>query len=385
MIPKSISASSLDIAGKCLAMYKASAMDHAGGIQNPSATLGTTLHGALEVFVNPSMIKAGVWDWNFLEACYDKSFYENFSSDFTSPWYTEGKKILKEWYSRGTQQSDLMNVEIISREVKKSFDVPYLIDGETKTVPLNYIIDRLDQVSETVYRVVDYKSQRSPWGPDELRRKIQARIYALAVQIEYPQATEVWVQFDFLRYERVAVAFNRKDNIQTWEDLKRALQRIIDTDVTAPPETLNESCRYCPRKFVCGALQIHLRVGGVLGISLENLAEMYFQMKSQMDALSGMKDEIEQQLLSYANENDLLEFDLGKNIVKVTATKRRQIDRDKMAAIIGPELMAAYSRLNVSDIDEMRRDPRLSPEQLSQLNDAVLYKYSDPTVKISQK
>jgi hypothetical protein len=58
MIPKSVSASSLDVAEKCMAMYRASHLDRGAGLGNPAAQLGTTLHAALEKFVDPSMIKS---------------------------------------------------------------------------------------------------------------------------------------------------------------------------------------------------------------------------------------------------------------------------------------------------------------------------------------
>jgi hypothetical protein len=385
MIPKSVSASSLDVAEKCMAMYRASHLDRGAGLGNPAAQLGTTLHAALEKFVDPSMIKAGVWDWDLLELCYVQAYHEIFGPDKTTAIFADGLAILKKWYGRSDQQLDLMEVEIVSREVKKDFAVPFVHEGTKYQLPCNYIIDRLDRIDETTWRVVDYKSQRSPFSPEEMRLKIQPKIYALAVQIEHPEATKIWVQFDFLRYERVGILFTREDNADTWHWLKGAVQRIVDTPTNEPPETLNESCRYCIRKFRCSTLQSNLRVGGIFSLSPEELADQYYKLRSQADALKQMQDEIELQLLQYANENDMLTWETETARIKVTSAKRRKVDRDKMAAILGPKLMKKYGRLNLGDLDELRKDPDLTIEQASLLDTAISYEYSDPGIKITPK
>lgn len=382
MIPRSVSASALEVARTCLARYKATSIERAAGVQHPAAMLGTTLHLALEKFTEPMTRGSKSWDWATLYECYVKAFQEIWGHDTRDDWFEDGRSILEKWYNRPDQQSDIQDVDIVSREVKKSFDVPYFLAGQRNKVPCNYIIDRLDRLDETVFRVVDYKSQRSPLNPDELKKKIQARLYALAVQIEYPFAEEIWVQFDFLRYDRVAVLFKREDNVNTWTYLKEQVQRIVDTPDSNVPETLNEGCRYCPRKFTCTALQSNLRIGGIFSLNVDQLAILHYQTKSQMEALKSMADDIETALLHYASENDMLEWDGPNYKAKISARKTRTVDRDLMAEIIGPELMAAYGRLNVGDIDALRRDPRLSPAQASLLETAIGYKLSDPSVKV---
>ena len=385
MIPKSVSASALENAQQCLARYKATAIERGAGMNNPAAMLGTTLHGALEVFIEPNMIKAGMWDWDWLLTCYKISFENIFGPTGPKDVFDDGRDILLKWYNRPDQQEDIRSVEIISREVKKNFPVPYVLNGSKQTVPCNYIIDRMDKMDDGVYRVVDYKSQRVPLSPEEMRIKIQPRLYALATRIEYPDAKEIWVQYDFLRHDRIAVRFSRDDNVETWEWLKRAVQRIVDTPDTNVPETLNENCRYCVRRFRCATMQSNIRVGGIHSLSVDEMVEIYHDLKSQADAISMMKDDIESQLLRHALETDTLEWENDYGRVKVTAARRRSINRDVMAKILGPELMQEYGRINVGDLDALRADDRLTYEQRSLLETAVEYKVSDPSVKVVKK
>lgn len=383
MIPRSVSASSLATAEECLARYKATAIDYAADENNPAAKLGTACHGAIEKYTDPILMNAKVWDWNFLIACYNASYQEVFGSDMEM--YRDGFDILRGWHNRTDQQSDIQDSTILSREVKESFMVPYVLDGVKKEVKLNYIIDRLDEIEPGVYRVVDYKSQRSPLSGSDMRSAIQPRIYALAIQIKYPNAREIHVQYDFLRYERVGIVFTREDNIKTWRWLMWAVQRIVNTPYDNPPETLNTNCKYCIRKISCKTLKSNVDAGGVYGYSFDELAVQYYDIKSKLDGLASAADQAEVQLLKYMSEFDVLELDTDQATVKVTSRKTRRVDRVRLESIVGPEILKDYPNAGVSDIDKIREDPRLSLSQASLMGAVIVYHRSDPTIKIVKK
>lgn len=387
MIPRTISASSLDMAHKCLARWKATSFERGAGFGNNAAKLGTTLHAALEAYTSPQVIADDIWDSTVLLEMYHLAWMHIWGSEDAPDWYAQGRDILLKWHDRSDMYSDLHDVRIISREVKNSFNVPYVDpeDGLKKEVQCNYIIDRLDELETDVYRVVDYKSQREPFSPEQLRSKMQPRLYALALQIEHPEAKEIWVQFDFLRYDRVATLFTRQDNIETWTMLKKALQRIVDTPENNVPETLNDDCRYCPRKFTCNTLQSNIRVGGLFSLGIEELAELYYRSKGQLDAIKSVSEEVEQALLAHAANTDQLEFDTDQFGVKVKSYRRRVVDRDKIAAILGPEIMTEYGKITVGDLDTIRRDPRVSSIQASMLETAVSTVHSEPSIKVTKK
>lgn len=387
MIPASISASSLDAAIKCLAGWKASSFDRGSGFGSPPAMLGTALHATLEAYTAPEELQKREWDFARLYELYITAFRDTWGPDYDQEWFDQGVEILRNWYSRPDQAIDLWDVDILSREVKESFPVPYTdpSDGSKKSVPFNYIIDRLDQLDDHEYRVVDYKSQRVPLNPDELKLKIQPRAYALAVQIKYPDAEKIWVQYDFLRYDRVGTLFTRQDQIETWAYIKEQLQRIVDTPDQNVPETLNEGCRYCVRRITCNTVQSNMRVGGIFSVPVEKLVKYYYEQKGQLEAIKANLEDIEAEVFRHMSELDMMEMDTDEAKVKITSRKSRVVDRDVASRILGPELMSQYGRLNVSDMDALRRDPRLSPAQASLLDTAISFKYSDPSLKIIKK
>lgn len=387
MIPRTISASSLETAGKCLARWKASSFDRGAGFDNPAAKLGTTLHATLEAYLSPEMIQKDIWDISVLLDLYMKSWLQIWGTEDAPDWFREGTTILRKWHDRNDMYSDVHDVDIISREVKSSFNVPYIdpADGVKKFVQCNYIMDRFDKLDEGCFRVVDYKSQRSPLSPEQLKMKIQPRLYALAAQIEYPQAKEIWVQFDFLRYERVATLFTKQDNAETWNIIKNSLQRIVDTPGDNVPETLNDDCRYCPKKFTCNTLQSNIRVGGLFSLDVNQLAGLYYQAKGQMDAIQSIKEDLERSLLAHAANTDQLQFDTDNFDVKVKAYSRRVIDREKISLILGDEIMKNYGRINVGDLDAIRRDPRVTQVQASMIESAISYVQSEPSIQVLKK
>lgn len=386
MIPKSISASSLTTAAECMSRFKVTAMERGTGKGNEAAWLGTTLHYALEYFLEPEYVATMAWEWDRLLEGYMKGWQETFVGvPMSGEWWRDGLAILQKWYERPDILNDVLDNEILSREVKESFMIPYWVDGVRHELPCNYIIDRLDKLGDGIYRVVDYKSQRAPLKAEDLRHKIQPKLYALAVQIKYPDAKEIWVQFDFLRYERVGMLFTKQDNIDTWKHLMSEVQRIVDTPADEAKETLNEGCRYCPKKFTCSALRSNILAGGIFSLTVDQLAEAMYQLKGQMDAIKSTIDDVELAMMKHALEEDTTEFNLDRHKVTIAVSRRRVVNRDVMSAIIGPELMNEYGRLTVGDVEALRKDPRLNQAQLSLLETAISYKQGDPYVKVMKK
>lgn len=347
MIPRTLSASSLAVAEKCMRRWKAEYMDRVPGVGGTAASLGTTCHAALEDFVQ-RYIKTGEWDWDVLEIYYQASFSKIFGFDRTVPEYADGLNMLHQWYRR----TDLSDRTVISCEKKESFEVP---SSEGK-IKFNYIIDRLDQISETVYEVVDYKSQRFAVSESELGNKIQAKAYALAVQIKYPHATRIWVTFDLLRHGRVSVSFTKEDNKATWAYLKAIAQSIVDTPETRALPSLNNECRFCVVKASCSKFTASTVAGGSLSIdSPDAAAAKMYEMKALIDAAGQLKDELAEYLMKYAAEYEITDWESedGKYSIAVGHGNGRRsiIDQRKLVSLIPEEVLADYGKLGVTEVD----------------------------------
>lgn len=373
MIPKSVSPTALETAEDCLAKYHAHSILRGDGFSNPAALLGTTLHTALDSYVTPENMANDVWDFGILKTYFVMAFYKHFQVIDTegNEWFEQGLKILENWFNRRGQLADIKSGTIIDKELKQSFDVPYMLNGDKNIVPLNYIIDRLDRISDTEYRVVDYKSQRMPLDAAEMRTKLQVRIYALAVQIRYPQATRIWVQLDFLRYQAVSIALTKADNANTWFYIKKLVQKIVDTDGPTAPETLGAGCQYCCRKFTCASASANIAAGGIIGLSIDDLVAKKAQLDGQIKAQKGLIDDIEARIYSYLNEEDLDQFGTPAYDVLLTSKSKRYVNTEAMIGIIGSELAAQLGHINVGDIDGLKKDDRLTDSQKSLLSTAI--------------
>lgn len=382
LIPRTLSASALHVAELCLSRYYAEYIERGNSASNSAATLGSSVHGALEFFVKNCYIeKKHSPDLKLLLEMFKMSFMTEFGvSEAVGPDYDDGVAMLKEWYKR----TDLSATVVLSCEVKENFPVKF---PNGQIIPFNYIIDRLDQDGPHSYRVVDYKTQRWALRPDDLGAKIQARIYALAVQIKYPDAEEIWVEFDLLRHVPVGMRFTRDDNKATWKFLKSAVDRIYSYNGEFEGETLNPECRWCIRKVSCKAVQSNLHVGGVFSIDDITVAvDRRAQLKWQADAVAAAIKELDDLIMEEAKQLDQLEFVTGSTQLNVGVSSRRAVDAERVEKIIGADLFRLYgnSSITLKDVDTLLKGNQLTAEQKKELEAIIYRKVGEPTIKVAR-
>jgi RecB family exonuclease len=392
VIPRSISATALNVADQCLARYKAENIERAPrGRGGDPALLGTTVHGALEVYVKMVYLeKTQEPNWDLLRMLYMKSYKEHFGEiDSDSDWYKDGEKMLEDWFERTTPTFE--EFDVISCEVKSTFDVTVPDSAGTPvTVPFNYIWDRVDRLKSGGIRVVDYKSQRWAWSPEQLKTKPQARLYGLAAQIEYPAAEEIWVEFDFLRhgdFAVVGVRYTKEDNKATWLWLKQLLKRIVDVDDAAPYdqlETINEDCRWCVRKGTCSALARSMAVGGTASMPLPSLIDRRRTAADQIKALKQFMEEADNLIQAAARDSDIMELRTDHTAVSFGQRNLRAVDADRAEKILGPELWAQYGKKDISlgVIDELlkKKNMTLTEDQKRDLRSIIAHGKGEPFV-----
>lgn len=385
MNPRTLSATSLSVAMACPARYRAEFIERAPQFAGQAAGLGSALHNALEEFIGGVKIRRDtMWSIDVLLKMFDESFGKIFG-DLSKPEYKDGRAILVKWFSRPYIFEDICGSETISLEHKDNFDVPVVIDGVKTTKPFTFIIDRLDKIGPGEYRVVDYKSQRVPVTAEDLYGKIQARAYALAVMIKYKDAEKIWVQFDLLRHEAVGAVFTRADNIDSWRMIKRAAQEIIDTPDDEVQERLNPECMYCIRKLTCETMKKNADNGGIMGLTLDDMALKFADVQAQLKALQYASGDLEKALLMHASENDILNFDTKWAKVKVSSSMRRSVDEDKVRKIVPPEVLMAYgNKTTMGAVDEMLNGDELTSGQKAALRALIIKKNGDLKVKVTK-
>lgn len=383
MIPKSLSASSILVSEACMERWKVENFHKTPQGSSEPANIGTTCHYALEhfvydVYLEPDPLKRIAWsDIAKLVQYYKIGYIETFgSTDFDTEAFHDGEKLVAAWYDRN--KNGLPN-KVLSCEIKENFS----IKTSAGEIPFNFIYDRLDQIEEDVYEVVDYKSIRAYIKPEDLKRKIQPRAYALAAQIKFPNAKRIWVSFDMLRHDGpVGVVFDRDENAATYRYLKRAAERIIATDEDATTEQLNDECKWCIRKANCDTL-LRANAGGTWhGMDPETAAQRKLEISTQILALKYADEELDKVLMGEAERRDEFEFELGSNQVTFSARPTRKANSNAVLNIVGPELGAKYGNFTITNIDKMLKSGELSPDQVSKVKAEISTTWSQPTPKI---
>lgn len=377
MIPKSLSATSIQVFEECPKRFEVEYLHRTPSPSGSAASLGTACHEAIERWVAEGhyLMHTGSVDsqWAVMQALYDQAYWGAFSDPAR---YDEGKGLLRTWLGRQNWEGRT----VLSTEQKKSF----VIKTSVGDIPFNYIMDRKDLLDDGDVQVTDYKSLSQPLSPDKLRHKLQARCYALAAQIEHPEAKRIWVEFDMLRYEPVAVVFTKEENRATWKYLHELAERIIAD--TNPQEKLGNACRFCVRKLECESLTKHAAGGGVLGLTgPAEAARKRYEIAAAKNALDALIKDIDEYLVAHCQYNDVTEFDAGEFEVSLGVSGRRQADATRVATIIGPDLMARYGNLNISAVDALLKGDELTADQKSQVRQTIRKAYGDPTVRVVEK
>lgn len=388
MIPKSLSATSLNVFQLCPARWKAEMLNRSRGIGNVAASTGTACHGALEMFVQRCFIdKVEEPSMELIVDLYKISYTQTFNSfDYSTPEFVDGWELITKWYERRVE--DFQNFDVIMVETKLNFEVP----SSAGPIPFNYIFDRFDQLDETTYRVVDYKTNR--WGvtPAELRSKVQARAYGLAAAIILKQMnrewTRIWVEFDLLRHDKVGVVFTREDSAITWQYIKNSTEKIIATPEDEVEERLNGECLFCVRKPVCESLKKNVDVGGIFSLAtIEEKMKVRAEAEWQLSGLQSLIKDLDASILTEAKERELTEFSTDEIELNVVMSSRRAVDAEMVEMCIGPKLFEKYgsASITITAVEKLLKGSELTPAQKTQLRGLIYNKTGDPKVKIKSK
>lgn len=369
-----LSPTSAAVYEKCPARWAAEQRDHVPQIQSSAAALGTACHGALERVVLDKAYLKDEWYADLTEA-YKVSYWEVFS---TPERYDEGLKILKGWYARNS----LRDNEILSAEVKNTFP----LKTSAGTIQITYIWDRCDRHADGVIEVVDYKSYASPISPNSLHGNIQARFYALAAQMEYPEAESIRITFDLLRFEDgiVSTVFTKEDNRETFRYVRALAERII-ADETAK-ERINDQCNWCVRMHGCQTLAKHIAGDGRLSISDPyDAADRRADLVNAKKAIESMVEDLDSLILQFCEREEIYEFSTGNGVeVSISARRNRKIDPQAVLGVLGPEILGRFGDVSMKGLDAMLKSSELTGEQKSQIKQLIKIEFGNPSVKTKQ-
>ena len=386
MKPTSLSATAIQVFEACPARYKAENIERSKGFGGVAASLGSAVHGALELYVKAVYLdKKEPANEKLLLDLFKLSYADVFnSSDFQTVEYVEGYEMLSKWYAR----TDFEGVRVVSAEIKSFFEVPTPIGP----LPFNYIWDRFDEIRPGEFKVVDYKTNR--WGlkSSDLQKKIQARAYGLAAAIQLKREgieyKRIWVEFDLLRHSPVGRVFTRDDNAAFWHYLKATAETIVNTPDDKVPEKLNAECLFCVRKVQCNALKKNVAVGGIHTVSrIEDAIDLRAQLEWQKKGLDSLIKDIDVKIMAEAKLRDMHEFESDINKLVIGVSSNRAVDPDMVSMAIGPELFEKYGShsITMANVDKLLKGKELSATQKAQLRGLIHQKSGDPKVRVEAR
>lgn len=385
LTPKSFSASAFQVAETCAARYHAENILRTPRPPHRAADLGTAVHAALEKYVESVFMKKERSEsLDYLLGLYKMFFMSTFGTvdPESNSWYAEGYTMIKVWFAR----TDFSNREVLSVETKLNFPIKTSIGD----IPFNYIFDRMDKILDRPdeYEIVDYKTIRKALSPNDLKKKIQARFYGLAGQIQHPNAKRIWVRFDLLRHDSVATAFSRDENVATWKFAKALAEKIIAMSPDDLEETLNPECGFCVMKATCKTLQANVDGGGLYSVtSIEDRINMLAGIEFKKKGLDRLAEDLSELILEEAAVTETLEFETDLYQARVVQSFRRAVDAERVQHVVGDTLYYEYGgvKMNFTDYKNLIKDRRVTDDMRAKLSDLVYRTPSDPRLAIELK
>jgi len=363
MEPKSLSASAIKTFQDCEAGYKASYIDRIRTPSGAPAELGTAVHDTCEWAV-----QTGVMERDQLNKIHDKFAGECARYGLDDTMVKDGRKMLKDWYERW---QDNPPHEVLSTEVKENFLIKST-DGQHEVI-VNYIWDRGDRMADGSIDVVDYKTWRQVMDAQDMRRNQQVRIYALSAAIRYKADNPpvIWVTLDQMRTGPVSVKFSKEDNRATYNWLRSVFDQILESDGTQ--ETINENCRYCVRRAECVTLDRAVQTGNIQALLADpaRAARKLAELKAVKNAMDYTISELEEFMEALLEENGVPELEYDGVVVKMNVRKSRKPEAAQIARVVGGEIMQAYGKLGMKEIDELLTRDDLTEEQKRQVKQAI--------------
>lgn len=296
-----------------------------------------------------------------------------------SDYYEQGISLLHRWMN-----TRALPYQVLSREVKETFDlvVPGYEDQEPQKI--TYIMDRLDRRPDGSIEIIDYKSQWANLTSDTLSRMVQPALYAAAVRRKYGEAPII-VTFDMLRYGLVQTTFDdtQIDRFESWLGHTAAMIYADDD----PVEKINSKCSFCPRKADCDTLARATEIGWTQTLPLEVLVAKRAQAADAKKAMDNLVKEIDEVLLAQMNAKGAGVIETPAYNVEAVVKRSVKYDPEVVLRVLGDEAVA-FLTVGKTALDKelfRKKNNRWSPEQREEVLDMAQESFGEPTVKIESR
>lgn len=247
---KELRQSFLNAYGLCaLRAYSDAEADRDDEVSADHLLFGTTTHAIAEMACESWRTKNVFPTWDKAWLFYQKKgqtlrllpeqFYNADTKELLEAWYERLKRTIEE--------------EVIATELQ--FHGTLVTPSGVK-VPITGTIDRLGKLNSMGegtyrYRITDYKTNRVPYTRDEVENSVQLRMYSAWVFSKYPDAEEIEVVYDLIRFGQFRHIITR-ESLEDFLEWLGMMWQTIKADADPQP-VLNSYCAWCNHKVTCPA------------------------------------------------------------------------------------------------------------------------------------
>lgn len=219
----------------CPWLYKLKFLEEWKAPPGPDASLGLSLHKALEKYHREN---AGDLEtlWSFLDDVWERPGYSDSVQELD--YYDRGRGIL-ETYWKDIAQAWSGKVHAIEKEF--FFDLP------DRHLTMRGILDRVDRMADGTYALIEYKTHMQPWSEERLATDLQMTIYDQAARRILGVST-LDLYFFFVSQGRWVQV---RRSPQDWEEALKTIEEVAQDVQQNRFEPDTSHCRFCEMRKSC--------------------------------------------------------------------------------------------------------------------------------------
>ena len=142
----------------------------------------------------------------------------------------------------------------------QDFEVGKIINVEDKFkvttddgVMITGALDKVIELAEDTLLVVDYKTSKFYYTPDEMKNDIQLSMYDVAVSIKFPNYKRIILCLDYLRGEPLYTYRTYKERKNFIKYILAVYHEMLNLEERKAKPTINDFCNWCDFKEECPA------------------------------------------------------------------------------------------------------------------------------------
>ena len=223
-----------------------------------------------------------------------------YASEYEYETLVDALDLTKKWLETGTR----FPYDVVGSELELNFYIKqYKIKG---------FIDRLDQISNEIYQIVDYKT--GTYEYKNVDNSLQFDIYSVGIFKLYEEVKALQIVYENVRYgTRVEKTVTREEA----DILEKRVSNYIEAieDDTNFSARLDYNCTYCEFKNRCEDFQEWMKVDGKVIDDDVELGRLFLEYRTKSKYYSDQLEEIKELLKMKIDYNEL---EVGDKVISIS-------------------------------------------------------------------